>query len=695
MKKQPITIEETEHVVDDHFFDVIGNEFKDHVKGLAEWLKNSVDAYIDKETPLDEQCVILRLTDESTEQPTIECVDFVGMSQTNIDKAFKRWGDPTAAKRGKNIKVYGGHGNGGKFYMRQAFSESRFVTYKDGLLNIFGFSENKKYGYATGFQNKKMSPAEALELAQINSLPIPENVKKKVLDGKTGFTVVMGIDPFGIRRKFKAPKEMEKLKNFPQSRRILQQINVSVVYNNQSLYGLLKPDELEPLEKFEEPRLITVPENIEFRLGAEKIQIKLADNRYPQGKLILKTSSEAMHRGTKIGELNRVDILGEIGVIGSYQLYELGVKGWPQAAFIYGECQVPILENPEHDCVSNDRNKLIKNETTEALIGWVAEQIDKMSSEIAAVQREKQKANQKEISSKFNDVLNQWKNKHMKKIMSELFTGSGGASDTGGGGGFAGTEVTLPKDGFNFKYPEIEIPLDTNMRVALKVSVPDALPLGAIINISQSNSQAVHLESEKYHIKSDYLKSTPSGREVAFVNVELMGLKVGEESLLTASAGSLSSSILVKVVETKEGKSGKQFPRVLLSSFDQDPLKISMDGTLHLSEREVVVYQRPQDVPESIYWINTSSPMASRLYERFSFESMQWRNFLFERYVDIFVKEAIHELERKDYENFTADSVDQKIADTVKKVHQSAKEDLDDFLFDESYTIDTVKINEI
>src|SRR3989338_6276362 len=106
MAKRIITIEETEHIVDDHFFDVVGNEFKDHVKGIAEWLKNSVDAYIDKGTSSNEQHIVLRFTDDNGTVPSSECVDFVGMTENNIEKLFKRWGDPSAAKRGKNIKTY-------------------------------------------------------------------------------------------------------------------------------------------------------------------------------------------------------------------------------------------------------------------------------------------------------------------------------------------------------------------------------------------------------------------------------------------------------------------------------------------------------------------------------------------------------------------------------------------------------------
>ncbi len=55
-------IKEQPNVFDDHFLDIIGNEFKfDHVKGLAEWLKNSADAYTLK---LLEGVEELTITDE-------------------------------------------------------------------------------------------------------------------------------------------------------------------------------------------------------------------------------------------------------------------------------------------------------------------------------------------------------------------------------------------------------------------------------------------------------------------------------------------------------------------------------------------------------------------------------------------------------------------------------------------------------
>jgi hypothetical protein len=51
-------------VIDEAVLDLIGNEFKfDHAKGLAEWLKNSCDAYLREKTPDDEQFIVVRMVE--------------------------------------------------------------------------------------------------------------------------------------------------------------------------------------------------------------------------------------------------------------------------------------------------------------------------------------------------------------------------------------------------------------------------------------------------------------------------------------------------------------------------------------------------------------------------------------------------------------------------------------------------------
>jgi hypothetical protein len=78
--------------------------------------------------------------------------------------------DRQAAKKGAkqpDLKTLGGHGNGGKFYMRQMFKTSRAITYRDGLMNIFGFNAQRQYGFKQGFENRKIDWDEALTTAGI------------------------------------------------------------------------------------------------------------------------------------------------------------------------------------------------------------------------------------------------------------------------------------------------------------------------------------------------------------------------------------------------------------------------------------------------------------------------------------------------------------------------------------------------
>src|SRR5438552_3942408 len=93
---------------DDHFLDVVGAEFKfDHAKGLAEWMKNSADAYSTANIKDAEQFILLRLKQGNPKRESIfECIDFVGMTKRDIDKALKVWGLATAAKKGTTIATY-------------------------------------------------------------------------------------------------------------------------------------------------------------------------------------------------------------------------------------------------------------------------------------------------------------------------------------------------------------------------------------------------------------------------------------------------------------------------------------------------------------------------------------------------------------------------------------------------------------
>jgi hypothetical protein len=595
-----LEIMEEKNVIDDHLLDIIGNEFKfSHEKGLSEWLKNSADAYLRAGREDEESFIIFKVKDK--DEVVFECIDFVGMTLDDINNALKRWGDPEAAKRGTGRRVFGGHGNGGKFYMRQMFKQSHFITYRSGKLNVFGFNENRRYGFARGFKDKKVSPDDAMKFAEIYDIDLPPNIRKEILKGVIGFTVARGIHPDKItKRRLNLGKLCEKFKHFPQARQILKYKPVSIIYNDRIFNERLLPEEIPPMSEFENPIEIPVPVTIIWEEDGDKETVLLASEKYPQGKLILYTSNEPLSRNSRLGDLNRIDIIGEIGVIASCRIQELGyINRLSSAEFIYGECNCPIFEDPDDDCVKNDRSMLVENTKTKALRKWIGEQIDKLAGKIEEKEKKEIRAKNIETLSEINKVLNDWKNKFMSKVMREIL----GGSDEGAGAGYG------------------------------------------------TGGSSGGIGSEK---------SKRTGGE-----------KGGGEGEKPGGGGT-------------ETKPKQAFPKVLLSGIDEDPF--NPEETITLSDRQPPVYQRPQDVPVGLYWINTSRKLAQYIIDKYGVKHMKWRDYHLQRMIDVICKEAVHKLEKHDPENFNADRVDAEIIDKlVSKAHDSAVESLGMYLFEEEY----------
>jgi len=600
MKDEVIRIKVEPNLFHDNILEIWGNEFNfNHEKGLAEWLKNSVDAYRRAGEADKDQYIIFRFTDgTATESPVIECIDFGGMELIDIEKAFRWWGDPNAAKRGLKVKVYGGHGNGGKFYMRQMFQQSYFVTYKNRKINIFGFNKDRKYGFADGYKNQEVGLETALKLADINQDNIPPEMMARLKSNQCGFTVVKGIRPKKIvGRKLPVVRICEKLKYHPQARSPLKFSNVSVIHNSKMVVKTLRIEEIESLKGFEGPFIYPIPEKIDgSKISDSSNQIEMSNNKYSQGRLILRTSSVPFGRGGRKPELNCIDIVGEIGVIASYNMQQVGfLKYFPQAQYIYGECTCPILEDPDYDCVQNDREKLVENERTLALLQWIAEQIDDVASKIA--KKEEQKEEQKKIKAtdEFNQILNLWKNQFMSRLFTEVLGGPGKGSSTGGYG-------------------------------------------------DEGSGGGKNPESE-----------------------EKGGIGTGK-----GQGGG----------EGNEKKKGTRAPLVLLSGQD-DPDYPGVPVTF--SERHFAVEQRQQDVSRGIYWINLEKAMAKSIVNKYGVDSPRWRNYLFQRYVDIFTKETIWRLAKKEGGVLTPEQVDQEIMRVASLVYDKATVDLEDFLLNERY----------
>lgn len=584
-------------VIDDAVLDLIGNEFKfDHAKGLAEWLKNSCDAYLRDKTPDDEQFILVRLTEDASARLTrIECIDFVGMTKTQIDDAFKRFFDPQAAKKGAKeaqIKTLGGHGNGGKFYMRQMFKTSRAVTYRDGRLSVFGFNAKGEYGFEDGVEDKKMPLQAAMKVACIDRIDLPPSVWKALEAGDTGFTVVVGEHPEKAKGTANRNMLVERLIVHPQARRLIERKPISLLLNEETAASRLTVPKLSPKEGFESSAVIDIPDELECE--GKLVGFKGSGYSWP-GRLVLRTSADPL-RGN-LGTHNTIDFIGEAGVVGSYRIHELGPTRFSgQVEFIYGECECPILEDPDYDCVRNDRQKLLESDRSLALLDWVRIQVESLAEKMETRTIQEKKQQDLKNTSQLNEILNKWKNRFMSQVWAQVFAGKGPAGTTGtepGGGTGAGGGGGGGGGGDG--------------------------------------------------VKTD-------------------GQEGGSET-----------------------KRKPRFPQVLISGQHSDPLDPLSTEPFHCDPRQPPVYQRLKDVDAGIYWINTARPLAGKILDRYGADSARWREYLFQRYVEIILKEAIFQLGRAK-PSITSDDVVSCIDDITNRVHDQAALDLNAFLFEEIFT---------
>lgn len=581
--------------------DMFGKSFRfDHVKGLAEWLKNSVDAYLfdcksqKRHIPDSEQVIVIRFLSKSGSTPIkFECIDFSGTSHEAITESFIRWFDKLAAKRGiidKGFKTYGGHGNGGKFYMRQMFESSHFLTYRDGYLNIFGFDEDRDYGFLDGFKNKKVKPDEALKIAGINDLipQMPAVIQERFRLGDVRFTVVSGSKPVAVGAK-KYRNLLDRLRVHPQARNIIQEKLVFGVLDDNKLIRL-EPEVIRAKSGFEDPIVFEIPEQIVY--GKE--YVSLANENFPKGKLTLFTSDEPFNRYGDRAALNCINFKSqEIGIIASYKLNELSgaLRNFEMTEFIYGECECPILENPNEDLVQNDREHLIKSDRVDTLLWWICEKINDLTDKMVEKSKQEQQQVDLKNTSIFNEFLNRWKNNFMSKVYGEIFAGV----NPGDGGGFEDGEGTGKGKG------------DTE----------------------------------------------------------------GDGGSTSTGSGS-----------GDQKTRGNKFPLVLLSNSDDDPL--NPGNTVSCDIRHPLVYQRGIDVENNVYWINTQAPIAHKIREQYSTESPRWRDYMFQRYIDIILKQTVYELE-KHGNQLTADGVANKFDEVTKRLYDSATKELEQFLFHEDF----------
>jgi hypothetical protein len=422
--------------------DTIGKSFKfNHGKGISEWLKNSLDNYLrlyesGQETLDGNWPIFLNLINTKNQKhgPNLAVLDFGGTTLQDIDKFLLYWGDTKAATLGgksKALNLTGGHGNGGKFYMREMWREgARFLTWREGLATSLIIDKSlEDYSGEWELRDQKISWVDALNFALnindnlqgaewiINHINTHYTHLKNELEENTrGFSIVVGKKAIQIHSsndvvrggKWNSQSLVDSVRSANQARRPLRELKISLFIDGKLKIDRLSKEEL-PLDKEWEVSKIEVPNS-----AIKDIAFKSLSGNY--GNLIIRKSSQQLTGRYK--QNNTLLVNDEKNnPIGFYAISELPLLSFSSLQnFIF--CSLNLNFPNLDKLVSNDREKLITSPTTHSLLEWVAKEIWDLINSYEEIQKKEKKNEELSIAERLNDALNN----HAKRFLKELET---------------------------------------------------------------------------------------------------------------------------------------------------------------------------------------------------------------------------------------------------------------------------------
>ena len=370
--------------------------FRDHKKGLPEWLKNSDDSYTryedSEEKDLSGAPILINFSKKE-----IICLDFGGADHKKVLEHLPYWGSPDAATQGEKLKnkmVSGGHGNGGKYYALAQFKECKIINYYDKKLTILTIKEDGEY---IDIQEEEKTPWEVIRLLGLNEWDYFEKENRdlfnKINEGEVNLFYWKGINPkdkIPISNKRGLQLLLSSISLHPQARSALKSRSVTALFSGNLLWREIKPDEAEIDESF----------------GVREFPLPNKLGNYTFNKHFNSTLKVQLSKNQLSGEKSSLNIL-EIEAFGKniayYDIPSLMIdKGMSKSLVAHIDC--PELK--EYNCVSNDRVYLIEGlEVTSLFREWCKSRIREVLEELT--NKEKQKEEREHLSAlrNFLDVV--------------------------------------------------------------------------------------------------------------------------------------------------------------------------------------------------------------------------------------------------------------------------------------------------
>jgi len=723
--------------------DLLARVFNSHKKGLPEWMKNAREAYLRKRIDYRDKRIIILNYHESKapERVWLECIDFVGISGSDIENKYIEWANPNVAVDGlRPGEVEGGQGNGGKAYLRQMFHKGYFVSIYSGKLSIVSFTDPKKYvlDFVPDEKNGKDVENDSVELPGIRQSAANWNEAYDLPAGHN-ITIVRGVWP---TKPIDPDRLLEEIQQSPQARQTIRACRV-LFYICGAFKRELSVAEPALHPAFPKPLRYPIPLTLPIE-SAEVQTARLPD--FPPGELELCVAARSL-QGQALGSWNRIDFHGSgLSVIGWKGIEELQLEFPHFGRHLFGRCKLPLLVDPRDNYELQGRDHLNEGLLSNALYDFISTEANKILSQLAKQMAGTIALKKRKNLEKLNLRLARWIENKLSSLR--------GLSDTGEG---LGTGKKFQKEHLKKEHePPVKIAIHRNIlnicrgvtyelralafgasgrpvppgKIIWKSQNPSIVkvdPDNGIINAKEEGLTAIKASSDgltsepvliqvyeavevgikavspirvgsNRRVQIVPLVKTSSGKYLREIAVAwrsndkhiatvgqdgwLVGGEVGETDII-AFVGQLQSESLDVIVEKgaagKPKGGGKGRPLILLSGQNNCPF----DQTpVILETTDPPIYQRPYkpDYDNNVFWINLQHPLADELLKRGE-ESVQWRTYHFQRLVDVY---NVLEMRAKfsDDVNLDVDQVLDEIHNTTAEIYTKAKEEVFNLLYD-------------
>jgi len=519
------------------------------------------------------------------------------------------------------------------------------------------------------------------------------------LDARQGFTLVVGRGAKGYDSRVPAAQLISELVEHPQMRRTLELCSVYGVAQGRLMNGgkPLRLPEIPPLPGGEQPRIIPIPDRLPDPYSGNDISTT-DDGTSPSGSLTLRTSETRMWRAAKKSRHNIV-YSARSGYVGFRAVQEFDVMSSYRDR-IYGECSLMALEAFKlNDRGALAASPLVR--ALDDWIGQQIEAYAKEFEARERQQHDQEEKDAlAQMNAALDRWKNDLLDRVLTDAEGPGRDGGGGGAvpppplpsgqvsrvdvsltfyRAGVGVALRPTLRAFDAAGEQIRPPAVMwtsdnsavATVDEDLRV-INTFQPGVARLHCETFDGQITSNSVSLEvleiasislapeqleipvgSRRHIVATCRLASGEEAEDVALMWSEsepsvarvsaagmVFGFAPGATDVTAADerCGS-SNSVRTTVVPAEDGgRSGRGYPRVLVSEIDADP---DTGEDVVLSSDDPPVHQQPHDVERNIWWINSASPLA-RLYldtsHGFGPDTREWRIYHLERYVDVIVQ---------------------------------------------------------